>query len=187
MKVKVIDNFLDEEVIDELNDLSIDSQHLGFENSERWQNTLNTGYGKVGMYSLYNISKPSMFHDIVDPIIELFKNEHNLETTSIDFYYWNKDSLINFHNDNIFDASATLYLNADWDHQWGGFFIWDKEEKDMQQQMNEGRAPHKFEAVAPIRNRCVINKANVQHAVTPVINVPDNFTRRTVQFRFNNL
>ena len=200
MTVQVIDNFLESELFDEINDLSVSSLELTYQSSDSWEDHLNSGTDKVLTHKIYdrNTGKKLLndfYSDLTNSIIDKFKEEYNLNLSALHFYYWKKGSLINFHSDFTYEASATLYLNEEWDKDWGGMFIWDENEelnnhRNDNQPIEETNSQFKnintFKAVLPVKNRCVINSGRILHAVTPTQNHSEGIVRRTVQMRFNN-
>lgn len=71
-------------------------------------------------------------------------------------YAWTQLAYIPWHNDANHPEAATVYLNASWDPDWGGLFLWRDDEG----------AIHAHE---PQFNSAVRNSAAVQHATTPVM------------------
>jgi len=190
MIVQVLDDFLESELFDEINELSVACYDLSFwKSTGNWQDTLNTGTNDVLMYTIYNSkTELKVYEDITSPINEKFKKEFNLNLSNLEFFYWKKGSLINFHPDFTYLASATLYLNEFWHRDWGGIFLWDEEENVNPLHHPEDDSGNeninRFKGALPLKNRCIINSGRVQHAVTPTKNHPDDVVRRTLQMRF---
>ena len=159
--MKVIENFLDDKLYKEINELSIDSMDLIFEDLS------GLGWNAGGTDRVF--TQELKYSEILDPLKKTCKQKLKFVPKSATFYYWSLGSFINFHDDSIYKASATIYLNDKWKKDWGGFFMW-QEGKD-------------FKAILPTKNRCVFNEWE-SHAVTPTINRPEKFVRRTLQLRF---
>ena len=159
--MRVIENFLDDNLYKEINELSIDSMDLIFQDLSG----LNWNAGGTDRVFTQELK----YSEILDPLRKTCKQEFKLVPKWAGFYYWSSGSFINFHDDSGYKASATIYLNDKWDKNWGGFFMW-QEGKD-------------FKAILPAKNRCVFNEWE-SHAVTPTINRPEKFVRRTLQLRF---
>lgn len=84
-------------------------------------------------------------------------------------YLWPNLSYITWHNDNLFAAGLTVYLNKIWDKNWGGLFLYEEDDN--------------IRAIAPQRNLGVLQVGGVQHATTTT-NYGADF-RITLQMFFN--
>lgn len=71
----------------------------------------------------------------------------------IQYYEWNQMSQINWHSDSGKKAAITVYLNEEWDPNWGGFFCW---------QETSGNA----HLIVPKFNTAVIARDNPPHHVS---------------------
>ena len=80
------------------------------------------------------------------------KDSKELSTT---IHYMEKNSGINWHDDNKWKYGATYYLNHRWCKQWGGEFMFTHKE-------GHGWIP-------PVGNSLVIVKAPIEHKVNPVL------------------
>jgi Rps23 Pro-64 3,4-dihydroxylase Tpa1-like proline 4-hydroxylase len=184
MTVQVIDDFLDKDLIEELNDISLETFDLAFADSKSWQDSLRIGDTDVKMYGLYCskenhiLNGNAIYKELTDEVINQCISSFNLSCRYIDLYYWPVNSAISWHNDAAYDASATIYLNSEWHIDWGGYFVWQEEEKLEKGFVN---------AIKPKYNRCIFNGGQIPHAVTPTIqdkNIDEPLIRRTVQLRF---
>jgi hypothetical protein len=72
------------------------------------------------------------------------------------YYIWTRNSGIASHNDAhpFYSFGATLYLNSNWDENWGGLFVYD----------DNGIK----KVIAPEFNTMVVNDKLTQHRVTSV-------------------
>lgn len=73
---------------------------------------------------------------------------------SAQHYIWHKHSGISIHNDWAYDFAATVYLNPEWNLDWGGLFMW----KDPVTQGIHGHVPE--------YNTMVVNTQKTEHFVT---------------------
>lgn len=87
----------------------------------------------------------------LSPLLPLFSKLH------IQHYLWTPLSAINWHYDDKFSFGATLYLNDQWDKNWGGLFLWQDDDYDTTQV---------YKAIVPSHNTLILNDENQFHAVT---------------------
>jgi hypothetical protein len=107
-------------------------------------------------------------------VYNLLKNEIEskipYKIESIMIYLWPNLSHITWHNDGVYTAGLTIYLNKFWDKNWGGLFLYEEIDE--------------IKAIAPKRNLGVLQIGGVEHATTTV-NYGADF-RITLQMFFNN-
>lgn len=72
--------------------------------------------------------------------------------TKIMIYMWPKLSNINWHNDGMYKGALTIYLNEKWDRNWGGYLMYEEDEK--------------IYAIKPEKNLGVLQSGGVVHSVT---------------------
>lgn len=87
------------------------------------------------------------------------------------FHVWMRGSGINTHADTNHEYGATLYLNPEWNFDWGGLFCW--------QEGNE------VKTLLPKQNVLVLNDKHEKHYVTPISNTCDHM-RITIQIWGDN-
>lgn len=74
----------------------------------------------------------------------------------VQHYVWHKHSGISTHNDWTFKFGATIYLNLEWNRDFGGVFMWaDRETKVLT-------------ALNPEYNMMVLNTEKEDHLVTTI-------------------
>lgn len=76
------------------------------------------------------------------------------QTLSAQHYIWHKHSGISIHNDWAYNFAATIYLNPEWNLDWGGLFMW----RDPQTLEIHGHVPE--------YNTMVLNTQKTEHFVT---------------------
>ena len=86
----------------------------------------------------------------------------------IQYFIWQNNSGIAFHADGNYRSGATIYLNEDWDKNFGGLFVWQEEGNEI------------MKAIAPKRNMMVLNNKREFHSVTPISPLCKEF-RCTIQ------
>jgi len=68
-------------------------------------------------------------------------------------YAWTNGSYISWHTDAMYETSITLYLNPEWELNWGGLFLYEASDSELK-------------AVAPKFNTAVLNKSGTSHATS---------------------
>jgi len=83
-------------------------------------------------------------------------------------YVWLRGSGIAKHDDGAHNFGATIYLNKNWDINYGGVFLWKPENSA------------EYKTIVPEYNTMVVNTKAEEHLVTPIaLNAPEY--RHTVQ------
>ena len=90
------------------------------------------------------------------------------EKISVMYQIWHPQSGISMHNDGNYKFGATIYLNDDWDINWGGLFIW------------EDKITKKLNVLFPTKNTLVLNDNSERHMVTMVSPLAQKI-RKTIQ------
>ena len=89
------------------------------------------------------------------------------------FYVWEKNSGISFHGDEKYLFDATIYLNEDWNPDFGGGLVWEVEET---------KSTGIYHCFFPKKGAIAINERGSKHQVSIVSpNAPDS--RKTIQIR----
>jgi len=178
--IKKYSNILDE------NTLSI--VNLYIKNSIKndvWSSNLEWDSRLVNSSSIvltHPISKNEIFFNSVKKQIEQ-KINLNFEKLNLDFrlavYIWGRLSYITWHNDHGWDYNGTIYLNENWNLNYGGIFLW----KDNETSEIKGIEP-KFNSM--VVNMSENNDDKNSHAVSMIS--PDAVEDRiTFQWRCINI
>jgi Rps23 Pro-64 3,4-dihydroxylase Tpa1-like proline 4-hydroxylase len=167
MAIKVINNFLSEELYSETQKLSWDTYRSG-------QNCLFNH--KIWQQGIVKDSFPVLVHkiDVNSDFGSRLKVEIEKKTgftvlsNALMFYYWTRFSYIPWHNDNLdtYKAGFTLYLNKNWHKDFGGYYMFEKDDGEIR-------------AILPQKNMAIIQTEHTQHA-TSAVNY-DGDIRYTVQ------
>jgi len=161
----VIDHFTSPKFIDEI---LKENGDLMYENIWRsnlgWQNDIISPNGVVLIRPLNDNQKKELLQSL--KMHDLVPAEKQIELDA-QAYMWHNLSFIPWHNDkDSYDDirfAATLYLNKDWDDNWGGLFLYKKEGQIL--------------AEAPKYNKLVFNDQNYEHATSMLTsNAPFRFT-----------
>lgn len=102
------------------------------------------------------------------------EHDPDKEDLHMQYYVWQKDSGISWHNDSGRKSAATLYLNKNWSIDFGGLFVWE----DL-------FSENHIQAYVPKYNSMIVNDNQTWHMVTPVATLaPEN--RLTIQMFIND-
>lgn len=115
-----------------------------------WASNLTEGRGDVNIHILREREYPILFKTIVE------KMEQSFDRTpaAIMFYYWDPESFVGWHNDANHSAAASIYLNKNWEPNYGGYFMYKKQ------------GDHEIKAEKPSYNKCIFQSGSVWHATT---------------------
>jgi hypothetical protein len=110
---------------------------------------------------VHNIISESDLHRSLKETIER-KSKLKVYDGNIMFYYWTRFSYIPWHSDQLYDGAITIYLNRDWDVDFGGLFLHSdaKDRNDI--------AGSTIQAIVPERNLGLVQTGGVLHCTTPV-------------------
>jgi Rps23 Pro-64 3,4-dihydroxylase Tpa1-like proline 4-hydroxylase len=109
-------------------------------------------------------SESELYHKLKSEIEN--KTGYYINSNELMFYYWTRYSYIPWHDDPHCDAALTIYLNEEWEPDFGGYYIYEDEENDLR-------------AVTPKPNLALLQKGGMRHTTTPVNFV--GFMRITIQ------
>ncbi len=112
-----------------------------------WNEELLDG-SVIGNVSQANVS-PQLANTISDVIVRHIPKCSELW---IQHYLWHPLSGINMHEDGRYSFSATIYLTQHWDNNWGGLFVYEKNEELL--------------VLAPKFNSINITPKDTKHMVT---------------------
>ena len=154
-KIWWITNFLDQKMYKGIHDAVIkERKKINLSTSKGiWDNRLINNIvpplrTEVSKYLPFEQLKILVKHNAFFQI----KDSKELSTT---IHYMEKNSGINWHDDNKWKYGATYYLNHRWCKQWGGEFMFTHKK-------GHGWIP-------PVGNSLVIVKAPIEHKVNPVL------------------
>jgi len=150
MNIKKFDNFFSEELYIEIYDF-VTNVIL----SKQKKLTTNRVWHK----ELVNNSTPIMRYEFVLDDRELFnkiskeiQNKTGYVVRNGTVHIFPKLSYITWHDDNIYDAAITIYLNKTWDINWGGIFLYSEDDK--------------INGIIPKKNLGILQLNHVSHCVT---------------------
>ena len=161
--IKVIENFLPEDLYNKCNETSINLLKHGknFRTNQMWDYNVRCDSSTVLVNEIFD-------QEFKNNISNIVKDKFERETKSIMFYYWMPCSHIPWHNDVGHSGGITIYLNEKWNNDHGGIFLFD-----------DGKEIH---GIYPNKNRAIEQYGQVYHSVCPTSINSD--IRRTIQMFF---
>jgi Rps23 Pro-64 3,4-dihydroxylase Tpa1-like proline 4-hydroxylase len=115
----------------------------------------------------------AMRDKILSELLESEVISGNLDDYSCMNYVWTKMSHIPWHDDGHALEGVTVYLNEEWKHDWGGIFLYKKNESDTY-----------IRGAIPKFNSAGKNTGHVLHTVTMVSNLaPPRVTLQLFKIR----
>jgi hypothetical protein len=120
-----------------------------------------------------NITGTVIFKKISDEISSIITEELKLIIPAdrklyLNYNLWYPNSGISWHNDGGYKYGFTLYLNRNWDLNWGGLFMW------------EDYSSNEYKMFPPEYNTLILNDNREYHAVS-IISPTVNCYRLTIQ------
>ncbi len=159
--VRKFDNFLSEELYKELISTArylIKSPSQCFATNKFWTYDIVKDSFPVILHSidvnseLYNKLQYEIFSKLDCFFIE--QNIRVKKKAEFLLYYWTRFSYIPWHCDANYHGGLTLYLNEEWDADWGGYFMYKNEDG--------------ISAIAPSKNSAVLQYGGINHTTTAV-------------------
>ena len=123
-------------------------------NKERWPKLLFDGI--KGYFDTYIIYDEDLRSIIIDKCVNLYGTTSDENLYGIVYHESHEESAINWHEDGIYNGAVTFYFNDEWNRDYGGYFIYQKNNDEV------------MTAIQPIGNTSVYIQNEVLHAVTPV-------------------
>lgn len=167
MGVQIINNILSEEVF---NQIENNNSEVFFNNKLKtsigfWKHDI-VEYSKEVL--IYHLNENSSEYKAIKSEIEKHNKEYRI--LSIMYYYWQPGSYIPWHGDGKYSSAMTIYLNNEWNYEWGGLF-----------QYHDG---NNVKSITPQKNMGVYQEQTLPHSTT--IMKENSPIRRTIQIFFNN-
>jgi len=153
MPLKRFENFFPEDLYQE----SIDTaKHLlrqggnTFCTNAWWNPDIVKDSFPVLIHGIYNDSELfAKLRTSIEKTTRLFVNDHDIM-----FYYWTRFAYIPWHEDQDYAGVLTVYLNEQWEPDFGGYFLY--EDKD------------EVKAILPKPNCGLLQSGGIRHSTTPV-------------------
>jgi len=154
MKLTKYEDFFSEdlykECIDTAKDILLQGGH-NFCTNGWWNREIVKDSFPVLIHSIHRESK--LFNNIRKGIEN--KTKLTVKHHDIMFYYWTRFSYIPWHEDKIYAGSLTVYLNEKWDPDFGGYFLYEDNKKEIR-------------AVLPKPNLGLLQQGGFRHSTSAV-------------------
>jgi len=156
MAVAVYENFLDDESLEEVLRYFNEVQHSPswINNSDFFPSYLNKNPGPL----LVTMVPQNMTDTITEYYIDkgIFKKKPKF--IDVLLYIGHPGSAISWHTDGASDvystprAASSVYLTEDWQDEWGGYFLYKKD--------------NELKAIEPTFNKAIVLEEDVEHCTT---------------------
>ena len=168
MGYKIYKNFLSSEnlnIVTEESSLIFNSKYTRYlTNFTLWEDFIVKDSNVVLIYPLTPDNSKSY-----NLLLKQTQSQLNLTPESIMFYYWTSGSYIPWHNDGHKKQAGTLYLNENWNEEWGGLYL--------------AKETDKNHIIYPEYNSFTLQFDNMEHSTTPTTKFAP--LRVTVQLFFS--
>ncbi len=105
----------------------------------------------VLIHSIYKESELfALTRDQIEKKTKLSVKDHDIM-----IYYWTRFSYIPWHEDQNYEGTLTVYLNDEWQPDWGGYFMYEDKKGDVH-------------AILPKKNFGLLQQGGIKHCTTPV-------------------
>lgn len=169
--VTIVENFFPEELYHNCYESAMMTYGAGenvFFTNSNWTDSIVKDSFPVLCHSIYRESQ--LFEHIFNHTVR--RGYRPIDGGSVLFYFWTTHSYIPWHFDvDQQDSAITVYLNPEWDRDFGGYFMYEDGSE--------------IKAILPKRNRAVINDQGHEHCTTPVH--PNGKLRVTLQIFCNKI
>lgn len=167
-KITEYHNFLSDSTYNEISEhiskiTNRDNQTTYMVSNLRWEDNIVNKSAPVLIYP-FNYDTIPFFKQLCKEI----ESKIPYVVSSIAFYTWTNLSYIPWHSDRAYKAALTIYLNKNWDENWGGIFLY--------KQNNE------IKGIIPEKNKAILQEGSLQHSVSMI--TPDSDYRYTLQLFF---
>jgi hypothetical protein len=133
-------------------------------NQTKWVDVLK--YATSGTL-LSRVIPDDLKHELYLELLNRGKINYYPYSSSALFYVGYSTSCVNWHNDwKEYDAMS-IYLNKDWDSNWGGWFAWTEAFKGEQGNFN----PKTGNFYCPQYNTAILSTEQEWHCTTPLATV----------------
>lgn len=161
----ICENFLEEDLYNACFQYSIQtltSTDSSFRTNHSWNSDVVNDSNVVLVHTLNSTN--ILYALINDTVKTKFKTT---SIKSIFFYYWMQGSHIPWHDDGGHAGAITIYLNGEWNENWGGAFLYKDTGNDT------------ITGIYPKQNRAIQLTRPLQHTVVPTTKNSD--VRFTIQ------
>ena len=154
MKLTKYDEFFTEELYEELINTAKNLLRQGgntFGTNAWWNPNIVKDSFPVLIHGIYKDSE--LFAKVREQIEK--KTKLAVKDHDIMIYYWTRFSYIPWHEDQNYEGALTVYLNEEWQPEWGGYFLYEDNKQEIR-------------AILPKRNFGLLQQGGIRHSTTPV-------------------
>ena len=154
MKLTKYDEFFTEELYEELINTAKNLLRQGgntFGTNAWWNPNIVKDSFPVLIHGIYKDSELfAKVREQIEKKIKLAVKDHDIM-----IYYWTRFSYIPWHEDQNYEGALTVYLNEEWQPDWGGYFLYEDNKQEIR-------------AILPKRNFGLLQQGGIRHSTTPV-------------------
>ena len=154
MKLTKYDEFFTEELYEELINTAKNLLRQGgntFGTNAWWNPNIVKDSFPVLIHGIYKDSE--LFAKVREQIEK--KTKLAVKDHDIMIYQWTRFSYIPWHEDQNYEGALTVYLNEEWQPDWGGYFLYEDNKQEIR-------------AILPKRNFGLLQQGGIRHSTTPV-------------------
>jgi Rps23 Pro-64 3,4-dihydroxylase Tpa1-like proline 4-hydroxylase len=154
MKLTKYEEFFTEELYEELINTAKSLLRQGgntFGTNAWWSPDIVKDSFPVLIHGIYKDSE--LFAKVREQIEK--KTKLAVKDHDIMIYYWTRFSYIPWHEDQNYEGALTVYLNEEWQPDWGGYFLYEDNKQEIR-------------AILPKRNFGLLQQGGIRHSTTPV-------------------
>jgi len=158
MCISITDNFLPDELYVECFNYAMsiyNSNDMVFKTNNIWNNNIVYDSSPILIHTIDN--NHNLCKRIQKSMIDnLNLSDKNISFRDLHFYFYTPGSHIPWHDDGHYSGGITIYLNNEWNDNWGGAIIY----KSKDSKMIDG-------GFYPKQNRGIILSNKIEHSVMP--------------------
>jgi hypothetical protein len=161
MCIQKFDNFFDEDLFEEIISVIktiMNSKQSKLTTNRIWEEGLISYSSPILRYEFDN-NDVTLFNKIKEVVLK--KTEYSI--TDVVVHIFPKLAYIPWHSDGTYESALTIYLNEDWKENWGGIFLYKKD--------------NEITGIIPQKNLGILLEGGTDHCVTTTnINAEDRIS-----------
>jgi hypothetical protein len=176
--IRILNDVLSEGFINEVMQWNAKTQagDVWASNQTKWVDVLKyTTTGTILSRSLPEERKNALYYELVNR----GKLDYLPHASAAIFYLGYPTSCVNWHPDYVEYDAMSIYLNREWDSNWGGWFAWTDNFNGVTMSVN----PKHGQFYCPQYNTAVYSTAQEWHCTTPISTAAP--TRISIQLFFS--
>jgi Rps23 Pro-64 3,4-dihydroxylase Tpa1-like proline 4-hydroxylase len=146
--LKVYDSVFSAELLEKLSAFTRVGSHPSRVNFFNWNPQIVQSSNAIFFFDLSDELKEQVIDELIKK--EVIKAKPKKFAANVALY--SRQSFIPWHDDRTHLFSITVYLNKEWNIDWGGYFVYEDENKELK-------------AIPPIFNNCIAFDTPLNHSV----------------------